>query len=123
MSAPRKRWDEHSDRWKREKTRQGLTKSRWDRWFKLSPKSRKIADPYKYAKGESVREQLRSPLEQSAYVNFVTQFPTARMSTVRLGIAAMTPKQLKWTATANAAQIAGKARAKYTTGRNPFWYR
>lgn len=123
MSAPRKRWDEHSDRWKREKTREGLSKSRWDNWFKLSSKSRKVADPYKYAKGESVRSQIRTPLEHSVVAHMVMTFPRTRMATVRLGVKEMTPAQMKWTVQANAAQIAQKARAKYTSGRrNPWWY-
>lgn len=122
MSAPRKRWDEHSERWKRDKTRQGLSKRRWDAWFKLTPKSRKVADPYKYAKGESVRTQRTSQLQEAAFKHMVTTFPQARHATVRLGVQEMTNEQLRWTIKARAAQLAGKARIKYTAGRNPWWY-
>lgn len=123
MSAPRKRWDEHSDRWKREKTRQGLDKRRWDNWFKLSAKSRKVADPYKYAKGESVREQRVNQLRSAAFRHMTSTFPQGRAATIRLGLEEMTNAQLRWTAKATASQLAGKARVKYVTARNPWWYR
>ncbi len=123
MSMPRKRWDDHSARWKREAERQGLSKSRWDSWFKLSAKSRKIADPRKYAAGQSVADQRRATLEKRALSNMSAKFPTGRRSTMLLGIEEMTTAQLRWTANAGIAQLKTRARMKYASGeRNPWWY-
>ena len=123
MSAPRKKWDDHSARWKREQTRKGLTKSKWDSWFKLSAKSKKVADPYKYAAGMSVAEQRVVKAKAAALSNMRKHFPQARIGTVRLGIEEMTSEQLRWTANASAAQIRRRAAVKPQSGtRNPWWY-
>jgi hypothetical protein len=123
MSSPRKKWDEHSTRWKREQTQKGLSKSKWDSWFRLSEKSKKVADPYKYAAGMSVAEQRITKAKSAALANMLKHFPQARMGTVQLGIEEMTSEQLRWTAKATAAQIRRRAGAKVQPGtRNPWWY-
>lgn len=123
MSVPSKRWDEHSARWKREAEKAGLTKTRWDNWFKLSAKSRKLTDPRKYAAGESVAYQRRSQLETKAMSNMQLKFPVGRRATMRMGIEIMTSAQLRWTATATLGQLKSKARMKFPPGeRNPWWY-
>lgn len=124
MSAPRKRWDDHSARWKRERTREGLSKARWDAWFKLSIRSRKVADPYRYARGESVAFQRRFAAEEKALANMKHHFPLGRESTMVLGVQSMTAAQLKWTATASGMAMRKRAKAKPMGGeRNPWWYR
>ena len=123
MSSPRKKWDLHSERWKREKAKQGLTKSKWDSWFKLTKRSREITDPYQYAKGVSVATQRRQAGEQAALANMRAQFPSGRMGTMRLGVQEMTAEQLKWTAKASAAQMRRRSSVKPGQGeRNPWWY-
>lgn len=123
MSSPRKRWDAHSERWKREQTKKGLSKSKWDSWFKLSAKSKQIADPYKYAAGMSVAEQRVVKAKSAALANIKKHFPQARTGTVSLGIEEMTSEQLRWTAKASAAQIRRRAANKVSPGtRNPWWY-
>ena len=123
MSAPRKRWDEHSERWKRDALKSGLTPARWNAWFKLSPKSRKTTDPRKYAKGESVAQQRRKAAEQAAYANILNRIPYARPGTVKLGIKAMTAAQLRRAATVDRTGIVIAAARKTGAARNPFWYR
>lgn len=123
MSSPRKKWDDHSERWKREQTKKGLSKSKWDSWFKLSPKSKKVADPYKYAAGQSVAEQRVTKARAAALANMRRHFPQGRIGTMKLGIDQMTSEQLRWTATASGARMRKRASAKPGTGqRNPWWY-
>lgn len=122
MSAPRKSWDDHSDRWKRDQTRKGLSRSKWDSWFKLSPKSRKITNPYEYAKGRSVAEQRLTSARKAAFDNMVKQV-NGRIGTIRVGVEMMTAEQLRWTAKANAQQIRRRAGMKMANGKyNPWWY-
>lgn len=123
MSAPRKKWDDHSDRWKRDQAKKGLSKSKWDAWFKLSAKSRQIADPYKYAAGMSVAEQRVTKAKANALANMRKHFPQGRVGTMTLGINEMTSEQLRWTAKATGAAIRKRAAVKPGSGvRNPWWY-
>jgi|SRR5688572_25933230 len=123
MSAPRKKWADHSVRWQREKSRQGLSQRRWDAWFNLSSRSRKVADPYKYAKGQSVATQRRDSAESKALANMKRHFPQGRVSTMEQGVAVMSAAQLKWTSTATGMQMRKRASAKPLGGeRNPWWY-
>ncbi len=104
-------------------TRKGLSKNKWDAWFKLAPKSRKVADPYEYAKGRTVAEQRRTKAENAAYNNMTRQLGTVRGGTVRRGVEEMTAEQLRWTAKATARQLRRKAGIKVPPGsRNPWWY-
>ena len=124
MSAPRKKWDAHSERWKREQSKKGLTRAKWDAWFKLSAKSKAVADPYKYAQGVSVADQRRTSAEKAALDNMLTHHRAGREATMLLGIKAMTAKELRWTAKANGAQLRAKASIKMVEReRNPWWYR
>lgn len=66
MAAMVKPFGEHSQRWQREQLRKGIDPKKWDRWRKLSPKARKATNPTEYAKGTTVREQLRNPLLDAA---------------------------------------------------------
>lgn len=104
-------------------SRKGLSKNKWDAWFKLAPKSRKVADPYEYAKGATVAEQRRTKAEKAAYDNMARQLGTVRGGTIRRGIESMTAEQLRWTAKASAQQIRRRAGQKPANGaRNPWWY-
>jgi hypothetical protein len=123
MSAPQKRWDDHSPRWKREAVKQGLSKQKWDSWLKLSEKSKKIAAPREYAAGKSVAEQRRAKIETDV-VEHMQATVGGRIGTVRAGAAIMTSEQLRWTLKASAKQIRHRARTyKVSAGqRNPWWY-
>lgn len=66
MASQVKPWDSHSDRWKRQKLREGLNPKKWDAWRKLAPASRRTTNPTAYAKGSTVREQRREPLVRAA---------------------------------------------------------
>lgn len=123
MSAPRKKWDDHSARWKREQTKKGLSKSKWDAWFKLSAKSKKVADPYKYAAGMSVADQRIAKAKADALANMRKHFPQGRIGTMRLGLDEMTSEQLRWTSKASASAIRKRASVKPQPGtRNLWWY-
>lgn len=61
-----KPWGSHSDRWKRQKLREGLDPRKWDGWRRLAPGTRKDTSPEEYAKGKTIREQRRGPLESAA---------------------------------------------------------
>lgn len=121
--ASRKSWDAHSDRWKREALRDGLTKKKWDAWLRLSATTRKATDPREYARGVSVRDQIRKKLEAAALSNMTMHYPHGRRTTMALGVQEMTLAELKWTATASRAQIKKKASGKTGETRNPWWYR
>lgn len=66
MTALVKPFGEHSQRWQREQIRKGIDPKKWDRWRKLSPKTRKATNPADYAKGATVRDQIRKPLLDAA---------------------------------------------------------
>lgn len=66
MAAMVKSFGDHSPRWQREQLRKGIDPKKWDRWRKLSPKTRKSTNPFDYAKGQTVREQIRKPLLDAA---------------------------------------------------------
>lgn len=125
MSVPQKRFAAHSPRWQREARQQGLDPRRWDHWFRLSAKTRKIVPIKRYASGETVREIVRSILTAAALRNFRAKIGSIRQQTVELGLGEMTLGQLRWTAKARASQIVDRARVKPESdnARNPWWYR
>lgn len=125
MSAPRKRWDDHSPKWQRQATREGLTRARWDAWFNLSPASRKVTNPREYAKGITVTAQRRRAQEDAAADVMGQLRASASDTTIRKGVAIMTARQLRWTIKAKPHQI--RKRAAMPAGafglpRNPWWY-
>ncbi len=125
LSAPRKNWDSHSERWKREKEKQGLSRSKWDSWFKLSAKSRATTDPYKYARGQSVADQRRVKLEKEALAHLKRSRPHGRVSMMQLGVSTMTTEELKWTIKATPMQLSKRAQNRSLindAGINPWWY-
>lgn len=142
MSALVKRFREHSERWQREALRQGIDPKKWDRWRKLTPKSRKATNPRDYAKGSSVREQIRSVLLDDA-VTKVTAVHTVergarrqdgsaiRRAAVRRNLdhpdAAVSNAELRRIAGMNPQQLAREiddslGRNYRGTDRSPFWY-
>lgn len=66
-----KKFSEHSQRWQREKLRDGVNPARWNAWNRLSEKSRKSTTPTAYGQGQSVREQVRAELVDKAATNVV----------------------------------------------------
>lgn len=125
MSVPNKRFEAHSPRWQREARQQGLDARRWNRWFTLSPRVRKMVPIKRYASGETVQEIIRSVLSVAALKNFRAKVGLIRTQTVEKGLAAMSLAQLRWTAKARASQITDRAGRKPATAgeRNPWWYR
>ena len=127
--ATRKPWNEHSERWKRQATREGLDPKRWDAWRKLSPKSRAKTDPRRYAAGESVQKQTVDKLRRDAVDAIMSaKGGDAREFTVRRGVQKMTTKELHkitgMTPGALDSYITRKARQPMAPGvRNPYWYR
>jgi len=122
-----KRWEQHSPRWIREHSKKGESKTRWNRWFKLSPKSRKASNPAKYARGESVLQQRKDSLFSRTVRAMSDKIMFARRATIEAGIALMSPSEMLWTINADQMAIRGRARntrnAVTHGGRNPWWYR
>lgn len=125
MSAPRKRWDDHSAKWRRQAIIDGLSKARWDAWFNLSPSARKDTDPRRYAAGQSVAQQRRSTIENAVTDKMLSLSAESSERTIRKGIAEMSSRQLRWTLKADAHRIRRRATQgpSDTTTRNPWWYR
>lgn len=124
MSAPRKRWDDHTPKWQRQAAREGMTRARWDAWFSLSPTTRKKTDPRQYAKGITVASQRRTVQENAAADVMGGLRASASDRTIRLGVQSMTARQLRWTIKAQPHQIRKRAAQPLTAGqtRNPWWY-
>lgn len=141
MTALVKPFGDHSQRWQREQLRKGIDPKKWDRWRKLSPKSRKATNPYEYAKGTTVRDQLRRPLLDAAtrrllmihQVRGASRFdgtaikqaavrrnlnhPDARVSNAKLRRIASMPAQKL------AMEVDDSLARRYGVGeRSPFWY-
>jgi hypothetical protein len=122
VSAPRKSWDDHSDRWKRQAKREGLTPGRWNRWLRLSPKTRKETNPREYAKGESVPRQRRTKLEKGV-IERLNQFRGIRKSTVQHNVESLADKDLKWLNNAPVDDIRERAgRKRFSGTSNPWFY-
>ncbi len=121
MSAPRKRFEEHSPRWQRNALKEGIEPRRWNAWFKLSPTTRKTTDAREYGKGQSVADQKRAQAEAAAAARFQREFPNARMSTVKYNVRRMDNTQLRFMKTASKSAIQRRAAAGGTD--NLFWYR
>lgn len=117
-----KRWEDHSPRWQREHAKAGESAKRWNGYLKLSEKSQKAAEPRRYAQGESVAEQRRSGYESAAFHTMAVEM-MGREASVRESLENMTTAQLRWTATATAAQISARARDKRYRNENgrPIW--
>jgi hypothetical protein len=120
-----KKWDDHSPRWQREKSRKGLNKNRWDAWLKLSDTTRKQSDPRKYAAGQSIAEQKRERKEREA-VKKIESAATrkGRSSTVAHNVHRMTDADLDWTLKASPEAIRKRASMSKIVGyiKNPWWY-
>lgn len=119
-----KSWDEHSERWKRDQAKAGLSKQRWNSFLKLSDKSQRSADIRQYAKGFSVGEQ-RKEKARSIAAEKITSSRFGNDYVSRKGVDSMTAAQLRWTANATPDQIRARARnSKYiVNNRNPWWYK
>lgn len=125
MSAPRKRWDDHTPKWQRQATREGMTRARWDAWFSLSAVTRKKTDPRQYAKGITVATQRRTAQENAAADRMSELRASASQTTIRKGVAIMTARQLRWTIKAKDFLIRKRASmpaSVYGLPRNPWWY-
>lgn len=124
MSRPGKRFEQHSVRWQREARRDGISPKRWNAWFKLSARSRKLVGIRPYAHGETVRSVIRAAAELAAAKNFLKVEPSARAQTVRRGIRRMTLAELRWTTKATGDAIRKRAGVKPANGEiNNWWYR
>lgn len=123
-----KRWEGHSARWQREHTAAGESKTRWNRFLKLSPKTRKSVSISEYAKGVSVGEQRKSKSIQSAAAKVVSAF-TGRKFAIEENTKLMSADELRWTLKATPEQIRRRAadrrynRVVNGKTRNPWWYK
>jgi hypothetical protein len=117
VSAAWKSWGDHSDRWKKNARREGLDPNRWNRWRRLSPKTRKDTNPRNYAKGESIARQKRSKLEENV-IKRMKENPFARDSTIRHNVEKLTNRDLHW-----AEKASGEALRHRAAGSSSWWYR
>lgn len=124
MASSYKEWDKHSDRWKREHTKAGETRARWNRFLKLSDKTRKTLDIRKYAAGVSAPVQRRNNAV-AAVVRKVSSASAGRATVIAHNTSLMSAKELQWTLKATQAQIRARAADKkyIVNGRNPWWYK
>lgn len=141
MAAMVKPFGDHSQRWQREQLRKGIDPKKWDRWRQLSPKVRKATNPSEYAKGSTVREQLRKPLLDAAtrrlmaahQVRGATRFDgsAVQQSAVRRNLdhpdAGMTNAKLRRLINLPpqklVIEVDDSLSRRYGTGeRSPFWY-
>ncbi len=122
MSAPRKRFEEHSPRWQREQRRAGIDPKRWNQWLKLRPATRKGTDIRKYAghPPQSVRDQKLAGLRAAALANMSTKLTNPNMSLLRRNVGKMSAKQLRFAANASLKSLRTKAKQK--TPGNLFYY-
>lgn len=119
-----KRWEDHSARWQREHSAAGETKAKWNRFLKLSGKTRKGANIREYAKGVSVPAQRKTKAVTTA-ITRMKSLGFGREYVIERGAEHMTAVELRWTSTASIAQIKLRAgNKKYVrNGINPWWYR
>jgi hypothetical protein len=141
MAALVKPFGEHSQRWQREQLRKGIDPKKWDRWRKLSPAARKATSPFEYAKGVTVRSQLRKPLLDAATrrvlaihsVRGATRFDGSQIkqTAVRRSLdhpeAGMTNAKLRRIAKLPSYKLVSEVddslSRRYGIGeRSPFWY-
>lgn len=57
MARQMKAWGDHSPKWQKQQEKAGLNPKLWDRWRRLSPKTRANSNPVDYAKGISIPQQ------------------------------------------------------------------
>lgn len=87
-----KTWSQYSRKWQNARRKEGLDARRWNRWQRLSDKSRAKTDPYEYAKGVSVLAQSRKRLldlltqkvKQIADTHTPAKFKPASLQTIRM---------------------------------------
>lgn len=142
MARQVKRFRDHSPRWQREALKKGIDPSKWDRWTKLSPKSRRVTNPNVYATGEGVLAQIRAKLLDDATAKVVAVHnvqrgarredgglvrstavrrnlghPDADISNAKLRrLTRLSPQQL-------AREVDDSLSRRYNAGeRSPFWY-
>lgn len=65
MARSLKSWSQYSKKWQTARRKEGLDPKRWNRYRKLSEKTRNKVDPYEYAKGVSVKQQTYNSLLDS----------------------------------------------------------
>ncbi len=118
-----KKWDDHSERWKRSQLRKGLTPKRWDSWLRLSQKSKRDTDPYKYASGDSVKDQRRQALIDAAFANYKKHIAPKETRRISRNLRKMTNDQLRWTAKATSKSLRNRVNQKPEPGQiNLWWY-
>jgi hypothetical protein len=124
----RKTFEQHSERWQREARRDGITPSRWNRWIRLSDKTRRATDPRKYAQGESVAKQRLNTKREQAAAKILSVFKdSARAAAVRRGVQSMSTTQLNGVLRRDGSKLVEhvrqQARKNIPGQRNPFWYK
>lgn len=127
MSAPRKRFEEHSARWQREQRAKGIDPKRWNRWLTLRPETRRGTDVRKYAghPPQSVRDQKLAGLRAAAVANMLAKLPASHNEKhVRRNVLRMSPRQLRFASKASGADLQRKASREYKSGNrtSPFFY-
>src|SRR5262249_34126314 len=118
MSAPRKRFEDHSIRWQREQRRAGIDPKRWNQWLKLRPATRKGTDIRKYAghPPQTVRDQKLAGLRATAVTNMLAKLPPSRNEAhVRKNVLRMSPRQLRFASKASGRDLQKKASREYKT--------
>lgn len=97
MARQVKRFGEHSERWQKEARKQGLTPTKWNKWRKLSPATRKASNPIDYAKGKTVADFRGEKKRQAVYDSLAAVHkdkPKFRPRSVRARVAQMTNDQM-----------------------------
>lgn len=97
-----KKWSQYSTKWQKARRREGLDPRRWNRWQRLSDKTRAKTDPYEYAKGVSVLAQSRKRMldlltqkvKQIADTHTPPRFKPASMQTIRTRLDGLETKVL-----------------------------
>lgn len=95
MARSLKSWSQYSKKWQAARRKEGLDPRRWNRYRRLSDKTRSKIDPYEYAKGVSVKQQsyntvlndVTRKMDTIAQTytprNFAHKFRPASISTIR----------------------------------------
>lgn len=127
--AARKKWSEHSVRWQRTARREGLSQRLWDRWLRLSARTRRRTNQRSYAAGKTVRTQILAPRRSEAVKKLAQAHGGgARLITIERGVKLMTAADLNRVMRMTIGQLgiyaARRAAEPVPAGyMNPWWYR
>jgi len=118
-----KRYEDHSERWKKQAQRDGITPERWNGWLRLSNKTRENTNPRSYGAGISIATQrVERKRELARKAMYRARKNVGRASYIDNNVRLMTEKELDWTISASTQQIRLKAQQKSVPGHgfNPW---